>query len=273
MTKNSVHVVVLISHLEQGPAAAAIGEHEALGGCERAALQLALRLRDQLHGTLTALALGREALQRPILDAALRAGCNRAVCLDQPGKTDLNWANINDLSAARVISAALSRIECHLLLCADHWQDELRSAIGAAVAELQGIPHLTGVVDAVPDGPHSVIAKHRGGGQVHRFRCSLPVTLCVLASEPGEPGEPARDPAADPTGAVTRASRPETQPPGLPHPAEIERLSPTDLGIELEDLNHHQGDLIRPARPAHKAAVMASAADLIARLVDDHLLR
>ena len=287
MTTQAKHIVVLLERTNNEPVSSraptdggGAASGEPLASCERAALGMALQLRSDLGATVTAMALGGGALPRASLDAALRAGCDRAVCLATPEDSGLTFSDLDYLTVASGISAALSRLGgCDLLLCSDRAQDELQGIVGPAIAELQDIPHLTGVMTAhVEDadrgdddegegdddagkiqesspGQTSIIVEHRGGGEHHRFRCRLPVTLCVLA------GDGSDLPAID-------ASESDD-----PDASAIEELSLSALEIDVEAVGRPASAPMRPVRRGYKGAVITDPSNLVKRLVDDHLLR
>ncbi len=264
-----------------------------LVGSERAALGVALRLRDELGGTLTALAVGHGPDEQGLLAAALRAGCDRAVCLvdsdetdtasgdaesiDEDGEENPAEASTHDMPAikldqldggplsgfgylvlAETLAAALRHLGCDLFLCADR-SDEPHGMVGPAIAELMAMPHLSAVVDArVEPGSEAgkrarVVAKHRSGNEHHRFRCRLPLALCVLTCERED--EPSLR-----TGEAAAAQ-----------PA-VERLALGGLGIENHSWRDSAQVPLQLARSERKAAVIVGVRDLVTRLVDDQLL-
>lgn len=277
----AMRIVVLLRRLYHRP-----GKPDAclLGRCEQAALAAAVRLRDALGGTLTAVALGEAMHEEPTLAAALAAGCDRAVRVHAPACDDLDY-----LGTAEVLRAAVDRLGCDLLVCGDRSQDQGHGALGPAMAELLGMPHLTGVLDVdiqvedrdiqVADGAaepaeeaaepaaepaeptrggRAILARQRNGGRIHRFRCVPPVVLCIQGPMPA-PDQPAPDqPATD-------------QAPAAP----IDHLSLDDLGLDARIIGH-RGRLIGQLQTTHEGrrTVMAtSPADLVTRLVADHVLR
>jgi hypothetical protein len=271
-TTRAVRLVVLLSRPYEAPDRPAPG---LLGCCEAAALRAAVRLRASLGGTLVALAMGPEEHQRPVLAAALAAGCDRAVRVHAPDCDGLDY-----LGAATVLATAVRRLGCDLLLCGDTGENERAGAMGPTVAELLGIPHLTGVVGVeVEGGPSgetagetgstpkapSVIVAHRGSGRIHRFRWFLPAALCLLAPVPAEAAE-ARPDGSD--GAVGIA--PGLAPGGAP---EIETLGLDALGLHARALAHRRRLLGQADTDVGRGAiVVAGADDLVSRLVADGML-
>ncbi len=247
MTDNApIHLVVLLRRLRSAPAS--VGrDSELLGGCERAALGAALALRDGLEATLTAVALGPRSRETAVLSAALAAGCDRAVCVHTSEADSLD--SLGFLGAAELLGTALRRIGCDVILCGQRSQGEQRGAIGPALAEFMNMAHLTGVVSVVADGD-AVIASQRNSGSLHRFRCSFPVTLCMLASA---------------------APIPELDPRATPR-TPVECLQLGDLGVDPRDLGRPILGLAREARSLRHGELFPSGSALVARLVDDHLL-
>lgn len=300
MTERAPRIAALLQHRHDE-----LGDHGArpIASGELAALGLALKLKTQLGGTLTALAVGSESGQRQVLSACLGAGCDRAVSLvDSRGDDDRDpgaWLRgLECLEVARVISAALKHLGCDLVLCAERARGERQGGLGPAIAELQDMLHFTGVVDTVKDSdsdsevdesidteidvdgypdpeedtdievvPYAAalaaqrfIVTHRGGGDLHRFRGSMPAMLCVMAC----PLEdlPALEPVAGSIDPATTAGE-----------NAIESLSLDDLGIATESASQMVSAVAVPDQARHEGAVITSAAELVARLVDDQLLR
>lgn len=278
----AMRIVVLLRRLYHRP-----GKPDAclLGRCEQAALAAAVRLRDALGGTLTAVALGEAMHEEPTLAAALAAGCDRAVRVHAPACEDLDY-----LGTAEVLRAAVDRLGCDLLVCGDRSQDQGHGALGPAMAELLGMPHLTGVLDIdvqVEDGAaepaeeapepaaepaeepaeptrggRAIIARQRNGGRIHRFRCVPPVVLCMQGPMPA-PDQPAPDQATPAGPAADDGAAP------------IDHLSLDDLGLDARIIGH-RGRILGQLQTTHEGCrtVMAtSPADLVTRLVADHVLR
>ena len=247
MTAPTTRIAILLRRLQSRPGT--VSDDQVLGRCERAALATGLHLREAFgDATVTVLSLGPARREDRVLAVALRSGCDRAVRVFDHKVEDLDY-----LGTATVLAKAVEHIGVDLLLCGDRTQDELTGAIGPAVAELLGRPHVSGVVDAQADGA-SVIATRRGRGELHQFRCALPVVLCV-SSFPPQPED-----ASD--GAATSRSQ------------SIEELDLSTLGLDLRALEYRRNLLgrARATRPGLNATIASSAADLVSRMVEGHLL-
>jgi hypothetical protein len=278
-TTGAVRLVVLLARLYEAPDRPAPG---LLGCCEAAALRTAVRLRDRLGGTLAALALGADEHQRPVLAAALAAGCDRAVRVHAPDCEGLDY-----LGVATVLAAAVRRLGCDLLLCGDTGENERTGAVGPAVAELLGIAHLTGVlgveVDGEPDGAaretaaaveNKLAVAHLGGGRIHRLRWSLPAALCLLAPVPAAAAEARPDGNAG-AAVIEPRGAPGTEATVAPRAAaEVETLGLDELGIHARALAHRRRLLGQADTDVGRGAiVVAGADDLVSRLVADGMLR
>lgn len=264
-TSRPVRLVVLLQRPYEAPDRPA---DALLGPCEAAALATAVRLRERLGGSLAALALGPDEHTEPVLAAALAAGCERAVRVHAPDCEGLDY-----LGVATVLGTAVRRLGCDLLLCGDTGENERTGAMGPAVAELLGFAHLTGVLEVDVDGlaaDGSIAVAHRGGGRIHRLRWPLPAALCLLAPVvdrmsgrvSGRVSEPASGPAGR-TGSATVIVEPQ-----------VETFRLEQLGLHAQALAHRRR-LLGPADTdvGRGAIVVASADDLVSRLVADGMLR
>jgi electron transfer flavoprotein alpha/beta subunit len=278
-TSQGARLVVFLQRLYEAPDRPAVA---VLGHCERAALDTAVRLRDRLGARLTAVAMGADEHQRPVLAAAAAAGCDRCVRVHAPDCDELDY-----LGVATVLAAAARRLGCELALCGDTGENERTGAVGPALAELLGVAHLTGVLavdgaghggagggpkttsdttsdatsdttsdmtsDATRDTARALVVTHRSGGRIHRLRWPLPAVLCLLAPVTA----PAQAAARDRAGATA-----------------IETLTLDELGLNARALAHRRRLLGRADTDVGRGALMvATADDLVARLVADGMLR
>jgi len=222
--------------------------HEVLGQCERAALAAALRLRADLGARLTAVAVGPAQREDRVLAVALRAGCNHAIRVHDADLDDTDY-----LGVARAIAAVAGRIGAQLVVCGDRSQDERQGATGPAIAELLGVPHLSGVIDARPGDGGLVVVQRRGGRQ-HGWRCRLPAVMCMAAFPRSRQA----------VGEVERTDK----------TGGIDKLGIDALGIDRQALVARQR-LVGPARPTRsssRAIMLASPRELVERLARERLI-
>lgn len=241
-----IRVAVLLRRLRDRPNASS--RNQVLGRCERAALAAALTIKSAFDAPLTAIAVGPGRREDRVLAVALRAGCDAAVRVWDGGLDSVDY-----LGRATVLAAAIEKLGANVVVCGDRSQDELDGVMGPAVAELLSYAHLTQVVDTGAEGG-ALAVSHRGDGVVHLLRCRPPVVLCVLRHE--------RPLDTDERGARVRGGA-------------IEELDLAGLGIDPRELTHRErtAGRTRPIRDGKRnAAIAATAADLVARLAEDHLL-
>lgn len=238
-------IAVLLRRLRDRPNASS--RSQVLGRCERAALAAALAIKADLGGSLTAIAVGPSRREDRVLAVALRAGCDAAVRVWDGGLEALDY-----LGRATVLAAAVRKVGATVVLCGDRSQDELDGAIGPSVAELLSYAHVTSVVDVRPEAG-ALEVSHRGDGVVHLLQCRPPVVLCVLRHErPFESGER-----------------------GAGRGGAIEEHDLAGLGIDAPALLRRERAAGRtgPVRDGKRnAAIVATPAELVARLAGDRLL-
>lgn len=235
-------LVVLVRRLrarpDGGPAA------ETLGCCDAAALETALALKRTVAGaTVVAVAAGDAAREDAALAHALALGADRGLRVDDAAVKGLDYHGI-----ARVLAAAVRHVGYDLVLAGDRSEDEVQGAVGPAVAEALGVPHLTGTL-RVELEPGLARATRRDLGVVRTLRLKLPALLTIVTYD----GERARP------GAAARA---------------VEGLDFATLGIQAMELKHRDRCLGRahPVRVLRNATLVSEADELIARLREDHLL-
>lgn len=211
-----------------------------LGRCDRAALRAGLGLRDPLGAELVAISLGDDTDRA--LGLALRAGCDRALAIDE--RAD----ELDFVAVATALARACERQDASLVLAGERAVPTGIGAVGAAVADVLGRPHLAGIVDLVVEDDAIVATQERAAGQRQRYRCRPPLVACVRSSQAAAAGR--------------RAA-----------PAAIERLGLSELGLEAEALRSRAPlSASIPARPRDRAELCASGAEFLARLGADDLL-
>ena len=178
-------------------------------------------------GEISAISLTRpdDAEAEGRLRALHRAGARRVVSLWDASLDETDYYGI-----AQVLAAAARAVGFDVLVCAEG----SRGALGPAVAERLGVPHLSGVVAARLDGDR-VIARRLAGGERRSYEAPTPLLLCV-APQPPLPVD---------AGPVD---------PGFT----VERLSLASLGISSAELRWRRRFAPRPA-PGPRARPLAFA--------------
>ena len=247
-----MRLVVLLS-----PPAPAGGGDDSARAIADSALHAALALRTASPCRITALAVGSLTDQRAALVAALHAGCEHAVCVSfgELGETDGDDSSppeLTQMGVAEIVRASLTRLGCDVLLCNDRPHDPARGALGPMVAELLGVPHVTGVVALElegDDGDRCLFVEQRGDRALHQFRCPIPVVLGVRA-HPGPAEASAPPPGAD----------------------DIEHLHAEDLSVDMQLLGTQTAFDAGQRDPAKQVCILENPGELIARLFQDRLL-
>jgi electron transfer flavoprotein beta subunit len=122
------------------------------------AVEEALQLTEKFGGTITLINLGPESADKT-LRSLLAKGSHEAVRL-----TDEHFDESDALATARILAAALKSLSYDLVLTGCYSSDLGYSQVGAALAELLGIPHATMVIGLeVLDGKVKVERELEGG--------------------------------------------------------------------------------------------------------------
>ena len=121
----------------------------------------ALRMREAQGGTVTILSMGTDKAQETIR-TALAMGADKGVLVNDPAAI-----GSDSLGTARILAAALKDIPYDLIIVGQRGVDEDNYQVGAAVAELLGIPQISLVVKAeLMDGKIQCTRAIEGGSVV-----------------------------------------------------------------------------------------------------------
>jgi electron transfer flavoprotein beta subunit len=240
-----VKILVLLRRLRAKPDGTPASE--VLGLCDEAALATALALRGTNPGAhVIALAAGPPERENAVLERALVLGANHALRVYDASVESLDYHGV-----ARVLAGAAKHLGYDLLLSGDRSEDEVQGAVGPAVAEVLGIPHLTGIRDARLEGG-TLLGSRRDVGVVRTLEIPLPALLTVTSFSRAVATEPTLAPTAPP----------------------IEVLDLPAIGLQTMELKHRDRCLGRahPVRVVRNVTVVANPDELVARLRDDRLL-
>jgi electron transfer flavoprotein beta subunit len=141
------------------------------------ALEEALRMKDNVGGTVTVVTMGPEKANEALREA-IAMGADQAILLNDPA-----FKGGDSLATARVLAAAVKKIgEFDVLLCGMQSIDGATAQVGPAIAGFLGVPQLTYVakVDSI-DFEAKKTTVHRmleTGAEV--VECSLPAVVTVV---------------------------------------------------------------------------------------------
>ncbi len=137
------------------------------------ALEEALRIREERGGTVTVITVGGEESDET-LRKCLAKGADNAVRITDP-RINL-W---NPMVVARVLAAAISKLQYDLVLAGAQSSDDGYGAVGPALAGFLGIPHAT-IVKKVELRDGSVLVQRElEGGLEERLEIRLPALLSI----------------------------------------------------------------------------------------------
>ncbi len=107
---------------------------------DRQAIEQALVLREQHGGRVTLVSMAPPDAEDQMSEA-LAMGCDRACLL-----TDAAFAGADTLATARVLAAAVRKLEADLVFCGAYSADGSTAQVGPQLAELLGVPDFVQVV-------------------------------------------------------------------------------------------------------------------------------
>lgn len=190
------------------------------------ALELALRLKEEHGGSVTALTMGLPRAADVLRDCLFR-GADRAVLV-----TDRRAAASDTLATSYVLSCAVRRIGTpDIVMCGRQAIDGDTAQIGPQLAEKLDIPQVTYVDDILEIADGRITARR---GLEHGYeivRAPMPVLMTVTDSAPE-----ARPPSAKRL-LVHRKSKAPAELGREPDPDAVERLRATGHLIEQWDID------------------------------------
>lgn len=146
---------------------------------DKTGLEAALRLKEQVGATVTALCMGP-----PQADVALREalamGCDEAVLVSAR-----EFGGSDTYATATILAAALQKIGFDLVITGRQAIDGDTAQVGPQIAERLGIPQVSYAREIKAEGD-SVIVKRQFEDQYHLLKVKMPCLLTVL-SELAEP--------------------------------------------------------------------------------------
>ena len=234
-------IVVLLRAVHRDP-----GSEElvaGLGPCERAALRTAIDLAGADEGSAVVALCAGPPPDEAVLQTALRAGARRAIrffdaAVDQ---RDL-------LALSTALAAAVQQLGFDLVLAGHRSADWGTGAVGATVAHLLGVPHVSNVVALHREGSALALEQLRED-ELLSLSLDLPAVAAIWAA-------PSR--AFDERAEVA--------------PVETWTLADVKLGLNLELAQRTPHDLQLQPAPARPVVLHTSASALLLQLRNQGLL-
>jgi electron transfer flavoprotein alpha subunit len=157
------------------------GVKNVLNPFDRRAIAEAIRIRSKIGGEVTAMTMGPPQATEALFEC-LAVGADKAVHL-----VDRAFAGADTLATARTLVLALKRMPFDLIMCGRHSVDAETGQVGPEIAELLGIPHVTGVSSLSFDcEPGFLIAERETDEGFETIECKLPA-LITAAERLGRP--------------------------------------------------------------------------------------
>ena len=180
---------------------------------DRPALEVALRLREELGGQVTALSMGPDTCAFALYDA-LAMGVDRGVLISDPA-----FAGSDTIATSTVLAAAVKKLSpCDSLLFGVRTADSDTAQVGPQTAALMNLPLVSGV-HALETQTNGLMVERRSDGFSETYAISFPCALTIhpRAVQP-------RDSALTGIATAYEASKIETW-----NMADLD-LSPEDVG-------------------------------------------
>lgn len=152
-------------------------DHRGAGAAELAALEHALRLADELDGSVLAVVVGPPEADE-VLRTALAAGADDAVRVERDTPLEPRWLAANGADTARAIAGALPTTP-DLVLCGDRSSDGATGATPAFLAARLGAAQALGVVELQTDGRAVLAHRRLDGGRREVLRLPTPAVVSV----------------------------------------------------------------------------------------------
>jgi len=140
---------------------------------DRYAVEEAVRLKERLGGSVTAIALGPEEVE-DTLRRCLATGADEAIRL-----TDKSFQGSDAITVARILAQVIRNLKFDLVLTGVQASDDGYGQVGPALAELLGLPHATLVTQVdITDG-WARVHRELEGGLEEIIEIKLPAVLTI----------------------------------------------------------------------------------------------
>lgn len=147
---------------------------------DKAGIEAALRLKEQVGGTVTIVSMG-PAQADVALRESLAMGADDAILI-----SDRAFGGADTWATSSTIAAALKKLDYDLIITGRQAIDGDTAQVGPQIAEHLGIPQISYVEDIQVDGDGTLIVRRKFEDRSHLLRVQLPALLTAL-TELNEP--------------------------------------------------------------------------------------
>ena len=146
---------------------------------DKAGLEAALRIKDELGGEVTVLTMGLPKAEE-VLREAMAMGADKGVLV-----TDRRLAGADTWATSQTIAAAIRNLEYDLIITGRQAIDGDTAQVGPQISEHLGIPVISYAEELKVEGD-SVIVKRQYDDRFHMLKAKMPCLVTAL-SELNEP--------------------------------------------------------------------------------------
>lgn len=141
---------------------------------DKAALEVALQLKDEVGGKVTVVSMGPPQAE-DVLHEALAMGADEAYLI-----TDRAFGGADTWATSCTIAAAVSKLDYDLIVCGRQAIDGDTAQVGPEIAEHLQIPNISYTAECKVEGKELVVKRHYDDGY-HILRVQLPALITCLA--------------------------------------------------------------------------------------------
>ena len=155
-----------------------------LNNFDEFALNEAVRLKEKVGGSITAISMGpiqaEDALRK-----CLAIGADEAILLTDPA-----FAGADTWATSYTLAQAIKEIEYDIIFCGQETTDGCTGQVGPELAQHLALPHVSYVEEVESVEKKYIICKRVAEEGYERIRCDLPALIACLPSTDFEPRIP-----------------------------------------------------------------------------------
>jgi electron transfer flavoprotein beta subunit len=139
------------------------------------ALEMALQIKEKFGGTVTVITMGLPAAAEVLRDSLYR-GADEVILI-----TDQRCAASDTLATSYILSCAVKKLDCDIVLCGRQAIDGDTAQVGPQLAEKLGVPQITYVEKLLELNGETITAQRNIGTGWQQVRTKLPALLTVTS--------------------------------------------------------------------------------------------